>query len=238
MIETPLAVAYGPQSATINGEPVTGNGQAQVFGRPAHSLPVLPAPIPLTVGVRQGLRGSLDVSADVGWMNSGLGLRARVPYLDRPSVPVSVSAGFRTGKLSAFTSDTYEGSLALEAYPEPSPQRHPGWHLVTSVGISAGVFQHQLLLPTRYDSESDAPHGFATLTTLRPEVRLQVSIGTYLRRDRGGLGVTLSPWFLLSSSTPTSSCSDCNGVTSVTDVAQTWGLALTLSPSFGWSHAP
>ena len=142
--------------------------------------------------------------------------------------------------MAAFPSDSYEGSFALEAYPRLSPVNHPRqWHLILSLGVTGGVFQHQLLLPTSYDFDSDAPHGFATLTILRPEVRLQTTVGIYLRRAHDGIGISLSPWILLGASNPTSiTCSECNSVPSVTGFTQTWGASLSVTPSWGWANEP
>lgn len=238
-IETAWAFAYGRASATVNGAVVTGNGQAQVEGRPAKGdpIPTLPDPVPLTVGVRQVLRGSLEASGDLGWMDSGVGLRGRVPYLDREALPLVVGAGLRTGKISAFASDTYEGSLAIETYPRIAPLRYPSWRLILSLGVTGGIFQHQLLLPEAYDSDSDAPQGPPTVVVLRRELRLQTAVGVYLGGERRGLAITLAPWILLGASAPNSiKCGACNGVTSIANFSQTWGLALVVAPSYAWAH--
>jgi hypothetical protein len=183
------------------------------------------------------LGGSVEASADLGWMDSGVGLRARVPYLDRASVPVVLSAGFRTGKIAAFSSETYEGKVALELYPLIAPIRHPLWRLILSAGVAGGVYQHQLLLPDAYDSDSDAPTGAPTVIVLRPELRLQTAVGVYFGGERGGFAVTVVPWVLLGASALTSiTCSDCDLVGSVASFSQSWGLALVVATSYGWAH--
>lgn len=233
--ETTFAYAYGPARATINGTTVTGNGQQTGGGRSTSDFipDEPPTPIPLAVGLRQSAGGRVDVSADLGWMDSGVGVRLRLPSPGGERVPAVLSAGFRTGHIAAFTSDTYAGTLAAEAYPEIS--RHPGWHLILSLGLAGGVFQHQLLLPEVYDSDSDAPHGAPTMIALRRELRLQTSIGVYVRGDHGGVGITLSPWFLLAAAAPSMTCDDCSDVMSLQGFSQSWGVALAITPSLDWA---
>ena len=66
-------------------------------------------------------------------------LRLAVPWgID---LPVVLRAGARTGKVSAFDSDTYEGRIGVEIYPQISRERHPSLRFVFSLGVSGGKFR-------------------------------------------------------------------------------------------------
>jgi hypothetical protein len=234
VVDVGWAMAYGRANAVVGGVAVAGNGQATVFGQPRFPLP---DPLPLTAGVRQSLGGDVEASADVGWMDSGVGLRARVPGIDRPAVPVVLALGARDGRLAAVPSDTYAFSAGLEAYPRLAPMVS-GYtrHLIVALGIAGGVFQHQMNLPDQFDSGSDAPHDVPSLTVVRPELRLQTALGLHLGRGAESLSVAVAPWFLLASGTPVSmTCNSCNSsLGGVQSFDQSWGVSLFLTPSFGW----
>jgi hypothetical protein len=225
-IQPQYAVAYGPASMTVDG--VTVSGTAQTRGG---TFP-FPTPIPLAVGLRQSV-GGFDVSADVGWVESGVELRYALPSI-AGTEPLVISAGARTGRISAFQDDTYAVSLAVETYPVIAGAGAHSTRLMLSLGASAGTFVHELALPDRYKSASDAPTGPPMARVLRPEIRLQTSVGVYLTREHFAVGVALSPWFALHAEEPTSVvCQDCDGHPVIGDYAQSWGLSLSLTPSFG-----
>lgn len=225
-IEPQYAIAYGPASMTVDG--VTVSGAAQTRGATAQ----LPTPIPLAIGVRQAA-GGFEASADVGWIDSGVGLRYALPSI-AGTEPLVISAGARTGRISAFQDDTYAVSLAVETYPLIAGAGTHSTRLMLSLGASAGTFVHELALPDRYKSASDAPTGPPMARVLRPEIRLQTSVGVYLTREHFAVGIALSPWFVLHAEEPTSIvCQDCDGYPVIGDYAQSWGLSLSLTPSFG-----
>ena len=229
-IQPSWATAYGRASATVGGVRVSGNGQTEVVGKQRVPVPNL---VPLTLGVRRQFGPSFEVSSDVGWVDSGLGLRIGLP--SEGLIPFVLSAGARVGKISVFGDDTYQGFVALEAYPDLSHERDGSWRLVLSLGLSAGAFEHQLALPDSFDSGSDAPHGFPVASVVRPELRLQTSIGISLARGSRAMTVALLPWILLAASAPMSTaCTECNNSPAVADFSQTWGLALLVVPSIGW----
>ena len=74
------------------------------------------------------------------------------------------------------------------------------------LGLVGGVFEHDLALPSVFESSSDAPHGFPSEIVLRPELRLQAAVGVHW------LGITLAvqPWIVIADSAPVSTtCDQC-----------------------------
>ncbi len=234
-LEGAWAYAYGPATATVGGRTVTGNGQMQVAGG---DTPSLPSPAPLTVGVRQSLGDMSEVSANLGEMDSGLRLRVRLS--EGPGAPSDISFEARTGEISFAPTASYGWSAAFEIYPDiTGANGHLRKRLILAVGAAGGVFDHELNLPYAFASDYDLPFGGPRMTVLRPEVRLQTTIGLYLGGEkRGGISVAVAPWFLLSSGTPTATCTGCGpGTTfSLTSYSQSWGAALIITPSLSWSH--
>jgi hypothetical protein len=225
------AIAYGPASATVDGVPVSGAAQTRHFG--GGGLDPLPNPVPLTLGVRQAWGAHVEGSVDVGWVNSGVGLRLALPRIG-DAEPLVISAGARSGLFSVDPDDSYEGRLSLEAYPVLSGSGTHSLRLLLSAGVTTGAFVHELLLPASYGSRSDAPSGSPVARVLRPELRLQTSVGVFLMRERFGLAVSLSPWILLRAEEPTSAtCEGCDAPHVVANFAQTWGVSLSIAPSFG-----
>jgi hypothetical protein len=230
-IQPSWAVAYGPASMTVDGVPVSGTVQSRNVGRGV--IDPFPNPIPLAAGVRQALGPSLEASVDMGWVDSGVGLRLAIPSVVDPQALV-ISAGARSGRVSFFGDESYEGHLSIEAYPVIAGPRTRSLRLLLSVGVAAGTFVHELLLAQTYASSSDAPVGPPMARILRPEIRLQTSVGLFLSREHFGLAVALSPWILLRADEPTSLiCQDCNGPHTITNYAQTWGVSLTIATSIG-----
>lgn len=225
------AIAYGPASMTVDGVRVSGTAQSRNVGRGV--IDPFPNPIPLTIDVRQAVGPSLEANVDMGWVDSGVGLRLAVPPVGA-AWPVAISAGVRSGRVSAFGDDTYEGHLAIEGYPVISGARERSLRLLLSVGATVGTFVHELVLPQSYASSSDAPVGPPIVRIVRPELRLQTSVGLFLFRDHFGVGIALSPWFLLHADEPTSAvCQDCDAPHVIGNYAQTWGISLTIAPSIG-----
>lgn len=231
-IQPSFGIAYGPASADLNGVRVTGDGQSKIVTSP---IDPFPNPVPVTVGVRQQLGSVFEVSADVGWVDSGVQVRMRVP--SSTSAPIVLSAGARTGKVSAFGDDTYQGAMAVEIYPQISPTRHPALRLVLSLGLAAGSFEHQILLPSSYAEMSAGPGlmDSPVVSVIRREVRLDGAIGVTREREHSGFTLALVPWVLLAAAEPSSmGCQACNAPETVTNFSQTWGLALLFVPSIGW----
>jgi hypothetical protein len=220
------AVAYGPATATVNGMPVSGNAQINKAG----GSNAVPNPIPITVGVRQQVGASFEVSGDVGWVDSGVGLRFRLPFSDE--APLVLSTGARTGEISAFGRPSYNGTLALEAYPALRVREGDARRLMFSLGVAAGAFEHDLSLPSSFDSSSDAPHGFASEIVIRPELRLQAAVGLHLQGRHASIGFALEPWVVLASEAPThSTCDQCQGAAALSAFSQTWGISLLVMPA-------
>ncbi len=235
-IQASWAVAYGRANATVDGAPLAGNGQEQVLGR-SKVVDPLPNPLPLTLGVRQALNGTLDAGVDFGWVDSGLDLRTDLSAVG-DSMPIVLCAGLRSGAISYFAKNTYDGRLTLELYPDLSRARDRSFRLIFSVGVAAGVFAHEMILPEGYQGASDAPTGPPVARIQRREVRFQTSIGTYWHGTNRGVSLTISPWFLLRASDPTStSCKECDGHPAISNFSQTWGVALIVAPTLDWPHA-
>jgi hypothetical protein len=233
--------AYGPATATVGGAVVKGNGQMQAAGGDA---PQIPSPSPVTVGVRQAFGDNVELSGDLGFIDSGVRLRVGLPA--GPAMPFDIALEARDGQVSLAPTASYHGSVALELYPDiTTPNSFPRRRLILSVGVAGGVFQHQLSLPFSFAPDDDLPLGGPTMTLLRPEVRLETAFGVYLGGDKNdGISIVLAPWFLLGSGAPSSaSCKGCSDVAfatpfSVTDYSQTWGISLIFTPSYGWLHSP
>lgn len=231
-VQPTFGIAYGPASAEINGVRVSGDGQSRIVTSP---IDPFPNPVPVTVGVRQQFGRVFEASADVGWVDSGVELRMGVPSGD--NAPIVLSAGARTGKVSAFGDDTYQGRIGAEAYPRISRDRSSSLRLVLSLGLTAGNFEHQILLPSSY-AEGVAGPGWEdspVVSVVRREVRLESAIGLTWAREHFGFTLAVSPWILLAAAEPASMrCQSCSGPETVTNFSQSWGLALLFVPSFGW----
>jgi hypothetical protein len=220
---------------TVDGVRVSGTAQSHNVGRGV--IDPFPNPIPLTVGVRQSLGPHLEASVDAGWVDSGVGLRLAIPPIGAAQ-PLVLSAGARTGRISFFGDESYEGRLAVEAYPVVSGAGTESLRLMLSVGATAGTFVHELLLPESYASESDVPAGSPIARIMRPEIRLQTSVGLFLSRAHFGLAVALSPWILLRAAEPEFIvCQECDGRHVIANYAQTWGVSLTIAPAIGSDFA-
>ena len=146
-----------------------------------------------------------------------------------------LSAGARTGKIGIFGRDTYQGTLAIEAYPPLSRTREGrgARRLVLSLGFAAGAFEHDLSLPESFESGSDAPHGFPNEIVIRREVRLQMALGVHLQGERAAIMFALAPWIVLASDASVSaSCDQCEGSSALSAFSQSWGLSLLVMPAF------
>lgn len=230
-LEAASAYAYGPATATIGNFVVKGNGQEQAAG------------VPLTVGIRQSLGATVEVSADVATNDSGLRLRVGLPSgpggPGGPSVPLVLSFEARDGQIAVASTRSYQGSLAFEIYPDITPANsYPQRRLILSLGIAGGVFAHQLSSPYTADPDGYLFFGGPTMTIARPEVRLQTAVGIYLADGKSeGLSIVVAPWFLLSSEAPTSfTCTGCGNNPPLTSFSQSWGASLIFTPSYGWLH--
>ena len=234
-LQAAWAYAYGPATATVGGMTVQGNGQMQAGGGDTLSLP---SPGPLTVGIRQAVGDMAEASAEVGQVDSGLRLRVRLS--DGPTAPSDISFEARSGKLSFAPIASYQWSAAFEIYPDVTPPNsYPQKRLLLSLGITGGVFEHQLNLPYAFNFDDDLPFGGPSMTVLRPEMRVQTAVGIYLGGGNNeGVSIAVAPWFLLSAGTPTATCTGCGPGTpfSLTSYSQSWGAALIITPSYSWLH--
>jgi hypothetical protein len=230
-IQFTSAVSYGPAAATVGGVPVSGNGQTNQLGGKSAVDP-LPNPVPVTIAVRQQVGPSFEVSGDVGWVDSGVGLRLRLPSSER--LPIVLSAAARSGEIGLFGRDTYQGTLAIEAYPAVShaPQGSNAHRLVLSLGLAAGAFEHDLSLPESFESGSDAPHGFPSEIVIRREVRLQAAVGVHLQGGHGAITLALQPWLVLARDpSVAATCDECEGPSALSAFSQRWGLSLLVMPA-------
>jgi hypothetical protein len=231
------ALAYGRASARIGEARVRGNGQT--FGGP------IPwgAPIPIRLGVRQALGSVVEASGDLGWVDSGVELRAGSPE-GSWAIPMAISAGIRSSSVLTIPRSesggvgidldqgTYERRLRLEAYPEVSMGRLGAVRLLLSAGVSWGAFAHDLVIGPAEQAGPGITIGPVGVLVVRPETRLELAIGIYRRGERGVAAFALAPWILLDSGSPTRArCVDCAATGPVTDFSQTWGVALIVSPA-------
>jgi hypothetical protein len=219
------AYAYGPATVVVGGVTIKGNAdmQASSIGTPS-----LPSPLPATVGVRQAFGDDVELGADIGIMDSGLRLRVGTP--DGSSLPWDLAFEARTGKIAAFPTGTGQAGLAFEAYPDITPaQTFPQRRLILSLGITGGIFQHQLPLPFSFDPDDDIGDG--TMILLRPELRLESAVGIYLANGKSaGLSIVVAPWILIGSEAPTSAiCPFCGPAATPTTLSVT-SYSKTLGP--------
>lgn len=225
-VQTTWAYAYGPARGTKSGRSVTGNGQNVGIGGPLGAI------VPINLGLRQSLTGTLEASANVGWVGSGVELRAGTPGGEGPW-PFAVSAGLQSSRLAigVLQSDpgpTYEGRLRLEVYPEVTRGPRMTTRLILSAGASYGLFEHSIAGPP--SEGGDVPDLDADFVTTRPETRLELAIGLDLRGVNGALRVAIAPWFLVYAGAPRDRCgSFCGPI----DLSQSWGVSFLISPSFG-----
>jgi hypothetical protein len=225
-VQPTVAAAFGPARATVDGTVVEGYAQNR-YGGP------LAIPLPITVGARESLGAHVELNVDLGWFDAGVGLRVASPDLGRVG-PLVLSGGLRSGCVSVFGDATYEARLALEAYPLLVARGERSPRLILSLGVATGTFAHELELPSQFMSDSDAPVGPPNVLVLRPEVRLLTSIGVYALTRTFGLAAAVFPWFVVRSSDPVSIVGqNCEGHPVITNFEQTWGVSLSLTPSFG-----
>ena len=233
-IQPSWAFAYGPGSATVGGTRVTGN--AESYGGTKAEL----LPIPMRIGLRQSLGSAVEVGGDVGWLDSGLELRAGAPG-GTGAFPIAIAAGLRDGPFPAkLGENTLSGHARFEIYPDVSDAHDGSVRLTLSAGVGYGSFAHSVTLPDSYRSTGgDVPNfdPFGAIV-VRPETRLELGVGIQRFGPRGGIGATLLPWIVLASRAPTKMvCSAClvSSATfsnlSVTDYSQSWGLSLVITPT-------
>ncbi len=226
-VQPSWAFAYGPASANVGGTHITGN--AQNGGGPSTQG----LPLPLRIGVRQSLGGAVEASADLGWLDSGVELRAGTPG-GTGAFPIAIAAGVRRGGFAFDVGEkTFEGHARFEIYPDLSGAHDGSLRLALSAGVGAGSFAHSLALPESYRAMGDAPNvdPFGAIV-VRPEVRLELGIGIHRRGPGRALEITLLPWVVLDSGAPTEAiCSGCGSAPAITDFSQSWGLSLVVTPT-------
>jgi hypothetical protein len=231
-IQPSLALAYGPGSATVGGTRVSGNAESY-GGTKAELLPV-----PMRLGLRQSLGSAVEVSGDVGWLDSGAEVRAGTPG-GTGAFPIAFAAGVRQGPFPFGVGErTFSGHARFEIYPDISNAHDGSVRLTLSAGVGVGSFAHSLTLPDSYRSTGgDVPNfdPFGAIV-VRPETRLELGLGIHRFGPRGGVGATLLPWIVLASGAPTRmTCSAClfaSGANqAVSDYSQSWGMSLAITPT-------
>ncbi len=227
-IQPSWALAYGPASATVGGARVTGNAESY-GGTKAEAIP-----LPMRLGLRQSLGSAVEVGGDVGWLDSGVELRAGPPG-GAGAYPIAIAAGVRRGPFPFDVGEkTLSGHARFEIYPDLSAAHDGSLRLALSAGVGFGSFAHSLTLPDSYRfTDGDAPDfdAFGAIV-VRPETRLELGIGIHRRAPGGALEITLLPWVVLDSGAPSKlTCSRCNNNLAVTDYSQSWGLSLLFTPT-------
>jgi hypothetical protein len=188
----------------------------------------------MRMGLRQSLGSAVEASGDVGWLDIGAELRAGTPG-GSGAYPIAVAAGVRRGHYSSNLGERpLSGHLRFEVYPDLSSAHDGSFRLALSAGVGIGSFVHSLTLPSSYKlmgyTSNTDPTG---AIVARPEARLELGIGVHKMGTRGDFEVTLLPWIVLHSGTPTKEfCSACSApIPPVTDYAQSWGLSLMITPA-------
>jgi hypothetical protein len=228
-IQPSWAFAYGRGSARVAGTRVTGN--AESYGGTGWEL----LPFPMRLGLRQSLGSAVEISGDLGWLDSGVEARIGTPG-GGGAFPIAIAAGLRRGPFPfGVGEETLSGHARFEVYPDISEARDGSVRLSLSLGVGVGSFAHSLTLPSSYQfTGGDAPDfdPFGAIV-VRPEARLELGVGILNIGPRGGIGATLLPWIVLASGAPTKPvCSGCESPTlAVTDYSQSWGLSLVITPA-------
>jgi hypothetical protein len=226
-LQTSLAVAYGPAGVTARPPAgvdtrVTGNGQT--FGPFA-------LPIPTMLAVRQTLGRFAEFGADKGWLDSGIEARIGLPDAST-AWPVVLSASWRSGRFGVINDPvrgTFQQRVSLEIYPHLLDRSWISLRLLASIGLSRGNFLHSVVLPDSFNtSTGDGPPTWDSINVVRPETRLQGTVGVDARVFNARLMVAVAPWVALSSGPPTY-----NNSTDARDFKQSWGMALMIAPGIG-----
>lgn len=215
------AIAYGPASATVNGTRLSGSGET--WGPGPH--PEEAALVPIRFGIRQALGGALEIAGDVGTLDSGVELRAGT-MPGRQAPVFAVTAGARSSAIALNReARTTSARLRFELYPELSSGGAGTLFGMLAAGVSYGTFAHAIAGPDQ--TGGDVPATDPAFSLVRPEARLELSLGIDLRGPHGGALVALAPWILLHADTL------CSGCGATYDFSQRWGVALLVTPSLG-----
>ncbi|HXU60411.1 MAG TPA: hypothetical protein VN962_01830 [Polyangia bacterium] len=227
-IQPSWAIAYGPGSATVGGARMSGN--AESYGGTKMEL----VPIPMRIGLRQSLGSAVEVSGDIGWLDSGVEVRAGTPG-GSGAFPIAIAAGLRRGPFPFDVGEkTLSGHARFEIYPDVSRANDGSLRLTLAAGLGVGSFTHSLTLPESDRSTGgDAPNfGPFGAIVVRPETRIELGVGIRLFGPHGGIGATLLPWIVVAHGAPTrATCSDCAVDATPSDYSQSWGLSLVITPT-------
>jgi hypothetical protein len=227
-IQPSWAFAYGPGTATVGGARVTGN--AESYGGNTAEL----VPAPMRIGLRQSLGSAVEVSGDIGWLDSGVEARAGTPG-GGGAFPFAIAAGVRRGPFPFDLGEkTLSGHARFEIYPDISRAHDGSLRLTLAAGLGVGSFTHSLTLPDSYlstggDVPSFEPFG---AIVVRPEARIELGVGIHVFGAHGGVGATLLPWVVVAHGAPTkATCSDCAFIATPSDYSQSWGVSLVITPT-------
>lgn len=233
--------AYAPSTIRTlqpSGEPYTLHENAAMYGSP------YPSPLtPSHVGLRVARSRSLDFGFDLGWLETGVQLRAGELDAARP-LPWGVELEWRSGLTSAvawFADDHELGPawqrnllrLRGELYPA-LPLGHsasglPSAFGVLTLGASLGRELASIAsVPRPFNTVEEGPFG-PSLIGLRWETKLEASFGLQLRTS-GDHRYTfvLMPWLTLYQGRLSNR--ECDGCSlQLLDVASGGGLALALA---------
>lgn len=169
----------------------------------------------------------LDLGGQVGWLDGGAEVRAGLPALHGWPVPISLAAGFLTGRAGPAKDTRAQHSrwLRLEAYPHLAGPL-PDVFLVLSCGLDTGDFYHEVPDPEPQGLAFDAPVPQGQLQLLRHEQRLETSVGIFvLPRGRvASIMLTVSPYFVLDQGMARRVCDDC--MPAIASYRQGWGAVV------------
>jgi hypothetical protein len=227
-IQTSWAFSYGSGSGTVFGTRFTGNAESY------ESTAAQMVPVPMRIGLRQSLGSAVEASADVGWLDSGVELRAGTPG-GTGAFPFAIAAGLRgSGYPSDLGEKTSSQHVRFEIYPDVSKAHDGSFRLVFSAGVGRGSFAHSLDLPGDFHDRAGETDFLAPVAAIvvRPETRLELGVGIHGVGRRGDIDVALLPWIVLDSGAPIkATCPGCGSRVPVTDYAQSWGVSLMLTPT-------
>lgn len=223
------AFAYAPAKAqTVHGagEPYTLRSNSAMFGG------LLPF-FPIRAMLRAAPATFLDVGADVGWMDAGLQLRAG--WLDaRRKLPLGLELEWRTGEGAIFNDELVHQTRIYRArgelYPKLGQWAAMDMFAVFTLGISTGTMFHFMFVPAAFDQSFEGPTHVG-LGAVRPETRLEVSLGVHGKGRWNAFTVALMPWLALYEGRVTRATCDLCPL-ELRELSSPWGVSIVASGSF------
>lgn len=221
-----LAYAYAhaaaeTQATLPSGEPYGFSGNSQIYRAWL--------PVPTRVMLRYSPASFIDFGGDLALMDMGLQLRAG-PLDAHRRIPWGFELEWRIGQ-------AYRDSLPerarmyrarFEMYPRLGKLGAVDGFGVLTLGASTGTWRHYVSSPG-HAGQSEG-YDLPALNVLRPETRLEMSIGGHLLGGRAAMTLAFLPWIVVDEQRALKACADCGLQYRELDVD--WGFAIAISTSW------